>query len=224
MAAISPTAGDISGVAADDVLELYRGNRQEFKRVTVEEFLRGTGIAVCAPVWNDLLGAAISLQQSGQGVSRNLAENQVEFLQSSNLDDYLVDSQQLGHGWNGEAVFPHVHFYQTAAAMPNFLIQYRWQKMNALKVTSWTNVPCITPVFVYPGSGAFHQLATTGDGIAPPEGAGISDCIQFRVLRDNANASAAFAGADPVAATVAVISFDTHIALDSLGSRTISAK
>lgn len=43
MAAINPTDGDILGVAASDVLELYRGNKQEVKRVTVEELLRVIG-------------------------------------------------------------------------------------------------------------------------------------------------------------------------------------
>lgn len=44
--------------------------------------------------------------------------------------------------------------------------------------------------------------------------------IQFRVLRDNANASGVFAGADPIAAVVSLDSFDVHIETDTLGSRT----
>ncbi len=177
-----------------------------------------------ALAWDDLLGAAINLQQSGPGVSTNLAESQVEFTTASNLSDYLIDSQQISHSWNLQTVFPHIHAWQTTAASPNWLVQYRWQRMGELKVTAWTNLACNDQVFTYPGSGTFHQLFNTAAGITPPDGAGISDCIQYRILRDNANTSGVFAGADPVNATAAVISFDTHIAKDTLGSRLIATK
>jgi hypothetical protein len=177
-----------------------------------------------ATVWDDLLGAAVNLQQSGPGVSSNLAENQVEFTTAANLSDYLLDSQQLSHAWDGGVIYPHLHAWQTTSAAPNWLLQYRWQKMNAAKVTAWTNLKCNTAVFTYPGSGTFHQLFTTAAGITPPTGAGISDIIQYRILRDNANTSGVFAGADPVAATAAVSSFDTHIAKNTLGSRSITTK
>ncbi len=177
-----------------------------------------------AVAWDDLLGAAVNLKTQGTGVSTNLAENQVEFTTAANLNDYLLDSQQISHAWNGGAVFPHLHAWQTTADAPNWLVQYRWQRMGELKTTAWTNLKCNAPVFTYPGAGTFHQLFNTADGITPPDGAGISDILQFRVIRDNANASGVFAGADPVAATAAISSFDTHIAKDALGSRLIGTK
>lgn len=177
-----------------------------------------------ATVWDDMLGAAVNLQQQGTGVSTNLAENQVEFTTAANLNDYLIDSQQISHAWSGSAVSPHLHAWQTTSAAPNWLIQYRWQKMNAVKVTSWTSVACNVPVFTYPGSGTFHQLFTTAADITPPSGAGISDIIQFRILRDNANTSGVFAGADPVNATAAITSVDTHIEKNTLGSRLLTTK
>jgi hypothetical protein len=177
-----------------------------------------------ATVWDDLLGAAINLKSQGPGVSLNVTEGTVDFVATADLNDYLMDTQQLSHSWAGTAVYPHLHFFQTTSAMPNFLLQYRWQKMNAAKVTAWTNLKCNSAVFTYPGSGTFHQLANTAAGITPPSGAGISDCIQFRILRDTNNTSTVFAGADPVAATVAVISFDTHLEKNTLGSRDITSK
>jgi hypothetical protein len=175
-------------------------------------------------VWDDMIGAAVNLQQQGPGVSSNLTENQVEFTTAANLSDYLLDSQQISHAWAGTAVSPHLHAWQTTSAAPNWMIQYRWQKMNAAKVTAWTSVRCNVPVWTYPGSGTFHQLFTTPANIAPPSGAGISDIIQFRILRDNANTSTLFSGADPVAATAAVSSFDTHIEKNTLGSRQLATK
>ena len=136
----------------------------------------------------------------------------------------MIDSQQISHAWDGGVVYPHLHAWQTTAAAPNWLLRYRWQVMGAIKTTAWTDLACKSPVFTYPGSGTFHQLFNTAAGITPPAGAGISDILQFRVIRDNANASGKFAGADPVNATAAVSSFDTHIAKDALGSRQIGVK
>jgi hypothetical protein len=186
-----------------------------------------TGTVLFGPdaiAWDDLLGAAITLQQSGPGVSRNVAENQVEFTTAANLSDYLIDSQQMSHAWNLQAVSPHLHAWQTTAAAPNWLLQYRWQVMGKLKTAAWTDIRCNVPAFTYPGAGTFHQLFYTAANIEPPAGAGISDIIQFRVLRDNANTSGKFTGADPVNATAAVTSFDTHYAKDTLGSRLVATK
>jgi hypothetical protein len=177
-----------------------------------------------ATVWDDMLGAAVNLQQQGPGVSTNLTENQVEFTTASNLSDYLIDSQQISHAWAGTAVSPHLHAWQTTSAAPNWLLQYRWQKMGAAKTTAWTYLRCNVPAFTYPGSGTFHQLFSTPTEIAPPAGAGISDILQFRILRDNNNTSAQFTGADPVNATAAVSSFDTHIEKNTLGSRLLTTK
>jgi hypothetical protein len=188
-------------------------------RTFVEPILLGSG----ALAWDDLLGAAINLQQQGPGVSRNLVENQVEFTTAANLDDYLIDSQQISHAWNGGAVYPHLHAWQTTAASPNWLLRYRWQVMGAVKTTAWTDLACNVQVFTYT-TGTLHQLFNTTAAITPPAGAGISDILQFRVIRDNANTSGKFTGADPVNATAAVSSFDTHIAKDGFGSRQVGVK
>jgi len=169
--------------------------------------------------WDDLGGDAIDLQQSGPGVSTNLPENQVEFLKTSNLSDYLVKGVQLSHAWKlGSTIYPHIHWHQTTNATPNFLLQYRWQQTGGAKVTAWTGLACNVPAVTYV-SGTIHNIAKPAAGIAAPAGADLSDIIQFRILRDNANTSTVFAGADPVNATAAVLSFDVHIEKDSVGSR-----
>ena len=48
MAAVTPTGGSITGVAATDVVKLQYGNAAEMKRVTVEELL--TGPSLLAPL------------------------------------------------------------------------------------------------------------------------------------------------------------------------------
>ena len=54
--------------------------------------------------------------------------------------------------------------------------------------------------------------------IAPPSGAGLSDIVQFRLLRDCANASTLFSGTDPLTGNAAAVMFDLHFQTNSLGS------
>jgi hypothetical protein len=167
--------------------------------------------------WRDELGDALSLRVQGNGLSINHVEGVAEFSNASNLSDYLYKNLQLNHDRDlTTVVYPHIHFFQEQAAMPNFLLQYRWQINGTNKVTPWTNLKCNTAVHTRV-AGAQHQIANSV-GIASPLGSAISDIIQFRILRDNANTSGVFAGADPYIGTVGVLSFDLHLQENSIGS------
>jgi hypothetical protein len=166
----------------------------------------------------------MTLQQTGPGVSLNIPECSVDFTSASNLSDYVVQSIQLSHAWKlNSIIFPHIHFVQTTNAVPNFLLQYRWQIDGGATKTDWTNLICNTAAFAY-SSGSLNQIAHTTAGITPPSGANLSDGVEFRVIRDNANTSGLFSGADPVNATVSIKYFDIHIEKDSIGSNSEYSK
>ena len=168
--------------------------------------------------WRDELSDAISLQQVGPGVSRNTTDGTVEFTTAANLSDYIYVNVQLNHDRAFTSnIFPHIHYFQDQNAVPNFLLQYRWQINGAAKVTAWTNLIAQTLAFTYV-SGTIHQIAATVSGIASPTGSTVSDIVQFRIYRDNANNSAAFAGADAYTGTVGLLAFDVHLELDANGS------
>jgi len=170
-----------------------------------------------ATVFDDEKGDILSLKTLGTGVATNTTESTVEFATTSNLSDYIYTNVQMSHKWKiGSVIYPHIHFFQTVAGVPNFLIQYRWQINGGTVQTSWTNYKSNVPAFTYT-SGTIHQICHDS-GITPPAGSGLSDIIQFRIIRDNANTSGVFAGADPVGVTVGVISFDVHTERDALGS------
>jgi hypothetical protein len=97
------------------------------------------------------------------------------------------------------------------------LLQYRWQTNGAAKVTSWTNYPLTTNVYTYT-SGTINQISHDS-GITPPVGATLSDVIQIRLIRDNANGSTVFTGASNYAATAHVTELDIHFEMDTFGSR-----
>jgi hypothetical protein len=176
-----------------------------------------------ATQFDDLSASALTLQQTGQGVSLNIPECSVDFTTGANLLDYMVQSIQLSHAWKlSSVIYPHIHFVQTTAAVPNFLLQYRWQTNAGATVTAWTNLKCNTASFTYV-SGSLNQIVYSV-GITPPAGAMLSDGLEFRILRDNTNASGLFTGADGLNATVKVKFFDIHIEKDSIGSNSEYSK
>jgi hypothetical protein len=191
------------------------GGASDFAAFESDGTLVNTGAAT---TFDDRIGDALSLKVSGVGISTNAAEGTQDFAVTANLSDYLYSNLQITHRWKIDStIYPHLHFFQTVAGAPNFLLEYRWQSNDAAKTTAWTRLLINTLVFTYT-SGALNQIARTASGITA-SGKNLSDIIQFRLYRDNANSSGLFAGVDPVAATVGIMSFDTHFELDTLGSR-----
>lgn len=176
-----------------------------------------------ATTFDDLLGDITQVKTSGPGVSLDTTESSVDFTTASNLSDYIIINYQITHRWKvGSSIYPHLHFWQNSNAVPNFLIQYRWQSNGSAKTTAWTNYKCNTLAFSYT-SGTINNIAY-GAAITPPVGAMLSDVLQFRILRDNANTSGVFTGADTYAGNAEITSADIHLEMDTLGSRSEYAK
>lgn len=172
-----------------------------------------------ATVFDDLTAQLIGLrlESPSSHIVTNAAEGTLEFKTSCNLTDYVIAEPQLSHKWKlGSVIYPHLHWEQTSATIPNWLIQYRWQKQGLAKTTSWTSQKYDAHVFTYT-SGTLNQITSMGD-ITPPVGYGLSDFVDFRILRDVANTSGLFAGADGLATSVYAKGFDFHMETDSLGS------
>ena len=148
----------------------------------------------------------------------------LEFGNNTILTDYVVMPVQINHDWLlGSDVAPHVHWEQTSSDVPNWLIQYRWQVQGDTKITAWTSAAWDSSAFTY-SSGTLNQITGFPD-ITPPVGYGeVSDILQIRLIRDTANASGLFVGADPVATAVQASSFDIHYEVDSYGSRLLYSK
>lgn len=172
-----------------------------------------------ATYWDDLIGGIASAVTSGPGVTLSQTELTLDFVAAANTSDYAWFNFQLEHRWKaGSSIFPHVHWHQTQANVPNWLVQYRWQRQGQTKTTAWSNYKCNTSAFTYT-SGTLNQICY-GTGIAAPVDYGISDILQLRLVRDSTNTSTLFAGADPNNATQSVSAFDVHIECDALGSAT----
>ncbi len=195
---------------------LFIGNTSNnYSAFDEDGFLRFHGNA---RPWLDQLGDVSRLKIQGVGVAENPTEGTVDFAANADLNDFLWVNPQFNHDRDyGVAIHPHLHFFQSSNVIPNFLIQYRWQTNGSAKVTSWTNIKCVTPAVTYV-SGTILQICSTSeiDTIATSY---LSDIIQIRIIRDNANTSGLFAGADTYSGSVGVLSFDIHYRVNSMGSK-----
>lgn len=95
--------------------------------------------------WRDELSDAVSLQQSGPGISRNVTESTVDYTYQSDLNDFMYANIQMNHDKDlTSSLYPHIHWVQAKNYSPNFLIRYRWQTNGRTKTTDWVDLPCNT--------------------------------------------------------------------------------
>ena len=200
--------GDIAG-----------GDYTEFE---ADGTMKATGDATAyRDEFGPLIGAR--LESPSSDIITDAAEGALVFKSTATLSDYVVMPVQINHDVvAGSTVYPHIHWWQISSNVPNWLIQYRWQVNGAAKTTSWTNVKYTTGAFTYT-SGTLNQITAFG-GLTPPGGTGVSAILQLRLLRDTTNASTLFAGADPQTGSVSAMSYDVHVQVDTLGSRSEYSK
>ena len=176
-----------------------------------------------ATTFNDLVGEVTKIKVVGVDIEENAANSSITMKTTADLNDYLYANFQMSHTWKeGTVIKPHIHYEQAQNAVPNFLFDYRWQINGGAKTTAWTPLICNGSAFTYV-SGTLNQIAKTATGVTPTS-YGISDILEFRIYRDNANTSTLFAGTDPYTADVEVMSIDIHIEQDMSGSRTEYSK
>lgn len=196
------------------------GNQDNYTEFEPDGTMKMVGNAT---VYDDLLGDVTGVKTTGTGVSINATQSSLDYTTAANLSDYAYFNYQISHKWKiGSSIFPHIHFEQNNNAVPNWLIQYRWQKQGQEKTTSWTNLKCTTLAFTYT-SGTLNQIAYS-TAISAPVDSGLSDIIQIRILRDNANTSGVFSGADAYSGWASITSVDMHYEIDTLGSRSEYSK
>lgn len=122
---------------------------------------------------------------------------------------YITD--QMLHGKKlGTAIHLHIHFIQTSALIPKFVVQYRFYN-NGGAVPVFTTIDTSTGeglVFTYPGSGSILQIIGFQD-IAAPASETASANLDLIVWRDD----------NVVTGDVLVKFIDYHYEMDSAGSR-----
>lgn len=134
-------------------------------------------------------------------------------------DDYMATTWQLNHDWKpGTVVYPHLHFEQTSAVVPNMLFGFRWQKQGKEKTTAWSLSPATGIAYPWGAFTTLNQIMTFA-GITPPAGYGdVSDIVDVHLWRDYTNVSGLFGGAEVSGAVAELRNADAHIETDTDGS------
>ena len=169
----------------------------------------------------DELGFLITqrIESPASRIVADHAEGELEYKDTCTLDDYVSMPIQINHNWDGTTpIGLHLHWPQASANLPNWLIQYRWRRNGQAKATSWTSKKYDSHVYTYT-SGTLEQITSFGT-ITPPADVGLSSFLQVRLLRDVANTSTLFAGADPLTGSAKALGYDAHKVVDGFGSNT----
>lgn len=123
---------------------------------------------------------------------------------------------QLPHSWKeGSVLVPHIHWIQSAAAVPNFMIEYRAYNNGEAPPVVWQQAVLDHHAFDYV-SGSLAQISSFP--MIDMTDLRISCLVDVKFFRDSANASGLFAGVDPLVAGSLVKEFDIHYQIDALGS------
>lgn len=173
-----------------------------------------------ATVYLDELAPLIGskIESPSSHIVASVSESAMEFKTSCDLNDYIALNFQFNHDRLLDSdIFPHLHWWQSSATIPNWLMQYRWQVNGQAKTTAWTSAKYATHAFTYT-AGTLNQITSFGS-ISAPANDGVSTILQVRLLRDVANTSTLFSGTDGLGSSIYGVSFDIHKQLDGIGSR-----
>ena len=172
------------------------------------------------PGWDDLRFPFMGqrLDTSSGRIDYNFDECTVDFATNARYDNEPVCfTVQFPHGMKvGSLIVPHLHWVQEEAAVPNWLIEYRWYGVGQLVPSTWTLATVERVIHAY-ASGALYQYSEF-PAIVPPDSVGLSSQLDVRLFRDSDNDSGEFAGDDPYSVAAKAKEFDIHVLLDSQGS------
>jgi hypothetical protein len=177
-----------------------------------------------ATVWDDLRisGASSRLGATAPSLSAFLGAGGIKALTfDSGQHDEVHFEVQLPHNWKeGSNIYPHVHWTPTTADAGNVVWQldYTWASHSGTFGAAATMASAATAAG---GTAWVHKMTDLlegGKNYIAGTGQGISSMLVCRLHRD------AGKGADTLAAAVAFLEFDVHFEIDTLGSRTPTAK
>ena len=208
-----------SVITNTNIIEASLGTPPNYTEFENDGTMVANGDAIC---WVDEFGPLIAsrLESPGSDIVQNLAEGTITFKASARYPtDYAVYNLQLNHDYFlGSIVEFHSHWFQTSAAVPNFLLGYRWQINGQAKITAWTNLPLNYIIFSY-SAGTLVQISDGENSITPPATVDLSAIFQARLYRDYTNVSGLFSGAESSGLAVDMLFSDMHRRRNKLGSR-----
>jgi hypothetical protein len=171
-------------------------------------------------LWDDAFYPAVGAQLFSPAgrLDFNYDEIGAEYAANARYpEEPLVIAAQLTHKWKPASnLRPHLHWIQSQADVPNWLMGYRVWENGAAK-PAFTLQKYSSNSFTY-SAGDIMQI-TSFPEIDMSSVTSVSCFIDIKIYRDSANTSTLFAGADPVLTAVILKEYDHHLILNSNGSR-----
>jgi hypothetical protein len=178
------------------------------------------GVRLLDPAWDDakypFFGRQLDI--SAGHLTYDIAELGVNYDDTSRYSDLdqIGIIAQMRHAYAlGTETRPHIHWMQSAAAIPNMLLKYRIYDQGETP-GAWVLAATTGQAFTYT-SGTILQISSW-PAIDMSTITGVSGFLDVKIYRDTANASTLFAGADPLTGDWLAKEFDLHYQVDSMGS------
>jgi hypothetical protein len=104
------------------------GSATDYTQFTADGTMQAFGTATCfRDELNDLIKGAT--QNPSSHLVFDYTEGTLDFKDNCDLNDWALMNVQINHDWKlGTDIEPHLHWFQNSVNMPNWMIQYRWQK------------------------------------------------------------------------------------------------
>lgn len=211
----APEAGAMIFDKANGILR--QGDGSEWKETLASPFNK--------IFWRDILGplTGVRLDAGATRYSFDPYNGAIKFNADARYpNEVLVLHPQINHDWKvGTTCYPHLHWKQQSANIPNWLIAWKLVINGELDTleTDYSNFTfgvLQSHAFTYT-SGVLNQISAFPS--IDLSLANISSLLTIVFFRDTANASGEFAGADPSALVEYATDLDVHIEVDAPGSR-----
>lgn len=156
--------------------------------------------------WDDLQFPATQVRQ-GALLKPDFDYTNVGLLFPQNdADEKIYMIGQLPHGYKpGSSIVPHVHWDQTGATFPTWVLEYKWYNNGIAVPASWTTLTANTGKFTYT-SGTLSQI-TSFTAIV---GTGMTESSVLRMIF--------YRNDNTVSGDVRLVEFDVHFQRNKPGT------
>lgn len=175
-----------------------------------------------ATVWDDLTFPATMINPSGATLDPPTFEQEHGWaLFPDGSIKLFATLVQMPHRWKaGSRLYPHVHWHKTTTGVGDvtWRLEYKWANIGDVLDANWTTLESSIPIAVTADTNTTRKHLITDWPSIDATGKTISSMLLCRVSRVGSGASDTYGG------DAALLSFDIHIEIDSLGSSTEYSK
>ena len=173
------------------------------------------------PNWDDLKFPATAVNPPGQAADPDFDTTNGTWLFDASGTETIFLIAQMPHAWKeGSLIKPHVHWYKSTSAGGNVMWQLDYKKFPIGEVgdAAFTALTATTTVSGTPDNDTAQEHLLTSFADIDMTGMTLSDMLLMKVSRIGGNA------ADTYGADCALMEFDIHFQIDTLGSEHLYTK